>query len=61
MGKLKLKLRYTDRGEVESYDVETGKAVGHVSTMGNILERTKEDEEREKKEIEQLEKKYGLR
>ena len=54
-------MRYTDRGEVESYDVETGKAVGHVSTMGNILERTKEDEEREKKEIEQLEKKYGLR
>lgn len=61
MGKLKLKLRYTDRGEVESYDEETGKTVGHVSTMGNLLERTKEDEEREKKEIEKLEKKYGLR
>ena len=47
----KLKLRYNASGEVESYDPETGKRVGHVSTMGNLLTRTKEDEEREKKEI----------
>ena len=34
---------------IESYDPRTGKTVGHISTMGNMMEWTKEDKERAKK------------
>lgn len=55
-----LKIRYDKNGEPESYDPETGKTVGHITTMGNYIKPTKEDEKRRQKEIEEIKKTLGI-
>lgn len=32
-----IEMRYSKNGEIETYDTETGKTGGHISTMGNML------------------------
>lgn len=49
-----LKIRYDKNGEPESYDPETGKTVGHITTMGNCIKPTDKDEKRREKEIEKI-------
>ena len=34
-------IRYSENGEIETYNEETGKTTGHISTMGNINRRNK--------------------
>lgn len=53
---VELEIRYTKDGDIESYDPRTGKTVGHISTMGNMMEWTKEDKERAKKREKEAER-----
>ena len=53
-------IRYSENGEIEAYDEKTGKTTGHISTMGNMIEETKEDKERLKKMWDEAMKKNGL-
>lgn len=53
-------IRYSENGEVEAYDEKTGKTTGHISTMGNMIEETKEDKERLEKMWDEAMKKNGL-
>ncbi len=55
-----LKIRYDKNGEPESYDPETGETVGHITTMGNYIKPTAEDEKRQKEEIEEIKKLLGM-
>lgn len=55
-----LKIRYDKNGEPESYDPETGKTVGHITTMGNNIKLTNEDKRRQEKEIEEIKKALGM-
>lgn len=41
-------IRYSENGEIETYDEKIGKTTGHISTMGNMIEVTEEDKERKK-------------
>ncbi|MCQ2087733.1 MAG: hypothetical protein MJZ37_06675 [Bacilli bacterium] len=52
-----IKIRYSKDGDIESYDPSTEKTTGHISTMGNFIEPTKEDIERDKRLVEEIEKK----
>lgn len=53
-------IRYSENGEIEAYDEKTGKTIGHISTMGNMIEETKEDKERLEKMWDEAMKKNGL-
>lgn len=53
-------IRYSENGEIEAYDEKTGKTTGHISTMGNMIEETKEDKERLEKMWDEAMKKNGL-
>lgn len=53
-------IRYSEDGDIEAYDEKTGKTTGHISTMGNMIDETKEDRERHEKMWEEAMKKYGL-
>lgn len=52
-------IRYSKDGDIETYNEATGRKTGHISTMGNDCEQTKEDKEREKKELEEIYKIAG--
>ena len=52
-------IRYSKDGDIETYDTRTGKTTGHISTMGNMIEETKEDRERYEKAWEEAMKKHG--
>lgn len=54
-------IRYSENGEVEAYDEKTGKTTGHISTMGNMIEETEEDRERNKKLWREAMEKNGLK
>lgn len=54
----KLGIRYTEDGDVESYDLKTGKTVGHITTMGNYIEETKEERDRKKRQVETIKKEF---
>ena len=54
-------IRYSENGEIETYNEETGKTTGHISTMGNMIEETEEDKKRNEKMWKEAMKKYGLR
>ncbi len=53
-------IRYSENGEIEYYDEKSGKITGHISTMGNMIEETKEDKERLEKMWEEAMKKNGF-
>ena len=53
-------IRYSENGEIEAYDEKTGKTTGHISTMGNMIEETKEDKERLEKMWDEAMQKNGL-
>ena len=53
-------IRYSADGDIEAYDEKTGKTTGHISTMGNMIDETKEDRERNEEDIKRVMKKYGL-
>ena len=53
-------IRYSEDGDIEVYDENTGKTTGHISTMGNMIEETEEHRKMNEKIIKDLEKKYGL-
>jgi len=53
-------IRYSEDGDIETYDEKTGKTTGHISTMGNMIDETKEDRERNEEDIKRVMKKYGL-
>lgn len=53
-------IRYSADGDIEAYDEKTGKTLGHISTMGNMIEETEEDRRRNKEDIKRVMKKYGL-
>lgn len=53
-------IRYSENGEIEAYDEKTGKTTGHISTMGNMIEETKDDKELHKKRWEEAMKKNGF-
>lgn len=53
-------IRYSENSEIETYDEKTGKTTGHISTMGNMIEETEEDKERNKKRWEEAMKKNGF-
>ena len=36
-------IRYSKDGDIETYDTRTGKTTGHISTMGNMIEETREE------------------
>lgn len=55
-----IKIRYSEDGDIECYDSETGEIVGHISTMGNLIEPTEEDEKRRREAYEKAMKKYGF-
>lgn len=54
-------IRYAKDGDIETYDKRTGKTIGHISTMGNMIEETKEDRERNKKLWKEAMKKCGFK
>ena len=54
-------IRYSKNGEIETYDEKTGKTTGHISTMGNMIEETEEDRERNQKLWKEAMKKNGLK
>ena len=60
MTKDEIGIRYAKDGDIETYDKRTGKTIGHISTMGNMIEETEEDKERNKKLWEEAMKKNGL-
>jgi len=53
-------IRYSEDGDIETYDEKTGKTTGHISTMGNMIEETEEDRKRHEKMWEDAMKKYGF-
>lgn len=53
-------IRYSADGDIEAYDEKTGKTLGHISTMGNMIEETAEDRRRNEEDIKRVMKKYGL-
>ena len=53
-------IRYSKNGDIEIYDEKTGKATGHISTMGNMIEETEEDKRRNEEDIKHVMEKYGL-
>ena len=60
MTKDEIGIRYAKDGDIETYDKRTGKTIGHISTMGNMIEETEEDKERNKKLWEEAMKKNGF-
>ncbi len=54
-------IRYSENGEIETYDEKTGKTTGHISTMGNMIEETEEDRKRNKELWEEAMKKHGFK
>lgn len=54
-------IRYSENGEIEVYDEQTGKTTGHISTMGNLIEETKEDKERNKRLWKEAMEKHGFK
>lgn len=53
-------IRYAENGEIETYDEETGKTTGHISTMGNMIEETEEDKKRNEKLWREAMEKHGF-
>lgn len=60
MTKDEIGIRYAKDGDIETYDKRTGKTINHISTMGNMIEETEEDKERNKKLWEEAMKKNGF-
>lgn len=60
MTKDEIGIRYAKDGDIETYDKRTGKTIGHISTMGNMIEETEEDRKRNKKLWEEAMKKNGF-
>lgn len=60
MTKDEIGIRYAKDGDIETYDKRTGKTIGHISTMGNMIEETEEDRELNKKLWEEAMKKNGF-
>lgn len=54
-------IRYAENGEIETYDEQTGKTTGHISTMGNMDEETAEDKKRNKEAYEKAMRENGLK
>lgn len=54
-------IRYAKDGDIETYDKRTGKTIGHISTMGNMIEETEEDRECSKKLWKEAMKKCGFK
>ncbi len=53
-------IRYSENGDIETYDPKTGETTGHISTMGNMIEETEEDRKRHEKLWEEAMKKNGF-
>lgn len=53
-------IRYAKDGDIETYDTRTGKIIGHITTMGNLIEETEEDKQRNEEDIKYVMKKHGL-
>ncbi len=53
-------IRYSENGDIETYDPKTGETTGHITTMGNMIEETKEDRERHEKMWEEAMRKNGF-
>ena len=53
-------IRYSENGDIETYDPKTGETTGHITTMGNVIEETKEDRERHEKMWKEAMRKNGF-
>ncbi len=60
MAKDNIGIRYAKDGDIETYDPKNGETIGHISTMGNMIEETKEDRERHQKLWEEAMRKNGF-
>lgn len=54
-------IRYAKDGDIETYDRATGKTTGHITTMGNCIEKTPEEIEADEKQIQELYEQYGIK